>query len=259
VSQGGYEEYHLHSCTGEADENETAFKYLLISLSDAFDSGALNRSIGLDGAIGFFKKYQCGPACKLCRRILKSFPLQSLTLAFGAAQGYERSDFCIAEEEVFSIISQRHWSIADVESVERETLSSANSRILFLNAINIEGTSLQSEYANSETKDAAYLYYFSERKLKRLAFLQELGCRPRPFDRGQDDLTKKEIMMTELHDEYPQGGYMITKRTFDALKDIGYPVSEHDFVIVDDPAFLKILMLDAQNEFMMDFAGTTST
>ena len=145
------------------------------------------------------------------------------------------------------------------ESAERETFSNMNSGTLLLNCINIEGTLLQTKYANSETKDAAALFFFPERKLKRLAFLQTLGCRLRTFHRGQDDLTEKEIIMTALHLQYPQGGYMITKRTFDALKDIGYPVSEHDFVIVDDPAFLKILMLDAQNEFMMDFAGTTST
>ena len=65
-------------------------------------------------------------------------------------------------------------------------------------------------------------------------------------------------LRTNLHDEYPQGGYMITKRTFGALKDLGYPVSDIDFVIVDDPAFLKVLMLDDENEFIMSFPGMTS-
>ena len=51
---------------------------------------------------------------------------------------------------------------------------------------------------------------------------------------------------------------MITKRTFGALKDLGYPVSDIDFVIVDDPAFLKVLMLDDENEFIMSFPGMTS-
>ena len=187
--------YSVSECRGPAD-HESIFKSLIYSLGGAFASKALRQSICLEGIIGRFKKYHCDPtSCVHCRYILRTFPLSTIVCCFGTINGYERSDFCVPDEEVCEIIQRRIWTDECIKTADKEVLSHKFSNLFHCFDVHISDLDNMCKSANGIDKrlqervkkewkpsDQIFMRYFSERKLRRLELLRDIGEREKVLE-----------------------------------------------------------------------------
>ena len=236
-------QYTSRLSVGDRDDNELAFKSLLLSLAGAFASGALSQSIALEGAIGCMKKYQChhranSEECTLCKTILYNFPLNSLIFATGVMDGYRLSDFCLSEEKVCSVIKQRQWSDDCIKAASKHVLSTFFNGLVRLSKFNASNVISLGAHTQSASKD---LFFIPEKNLQRLRILRELGCRACPFVKrrtvwaDKDSFLSVLFTITPVLNDLPKGRCMINKKSFDELVALGYQIEELDkFDVIAD-------------------------
>ena len=249
---GGFDErcaksrkYKSHTCT-EPNDHSAHYRSMLESLCSAFESNALSKSLRLIGFITSGRVYSCTPRvetanseCRLCRRIVNSFPLNQIIHVPGTTNIRDSSKtskqrFCIPLDECLSIIRSRTWTY---ECISR----SPPCQLLALTKRKLKKRIIVKDHKTQ--KDVSYdiAYFIGSGGLMQVELIAELGIASNTqMIKGQ--VTKptiaKKFTLRWMNKQQRLGGYVLEKETFDRLVAAGFGIEESDFAAVVDRANL---------------------
>ena len=238
---GGFDErcaksrrYTLHACTGPNDHWKL-FRSMLESLCIAFESNALSKSLYLHGFITSVRRYNCTPTvetsdheCRLCRRIVNSFPLNQIIHVPGMTHisdiyKISKQRFCMPHDQCLSIIRSRNWTEKCIGLLHPSRLLRLTSRTLNTSVLVKD---------NKTQKDVSYdiAYAIDSDKITRLELMAEIVN----AQGSTLHLLSKAEAMKCMNQEEPKGDYLLERGTFDRLVAIGFRLEESDFAAVVD-------------------------
>lgn len=231
--------YDMYGCTEPANHN-ALYRVIIERFAAAFERGSLPKHLQLDGVIGSnatpATQYFCDPGvgdedhpCTLCRRILSTFPLNTV---ISLKRGID--DDCMQDKDFYNILRSREWAADCLEAAA--TVFTARDGVELMHfplGENAESKQFQRALLAKNAVDTKNIYFLSNEQLERIEFMVELGCDIGTWGEKPGDATKEHIF-EEMEPDHPSGGYALAKSTFDRLRKVGYPFDENDFVVVDD-------------------------
>lgn len=218
--------YRPENCTSPRDHRDV-LRGFMISICGAFRSGALPRSLRIEGLLN---AYQCediasadsesrDQQCSFCRSICQSFPLNYLRWLVAREQS------CIPTDEIIRIIKGRDWSDKCVRvSLSPTIVKCSHFRLRDQNEF-VASFVEKMRKKGSITPDT--IYYIPSTRLKMVLTLLEL-------DEGKI-ISNEEALLPLLVPNHPGGGYTIANATLVALQSIIDVGGLKDrLIIVDD-------------------------